>query len=489
LSVARHTSYNIVGSVVPIISALITVPIYLRLMGADRYGVLSIAWILLGYFGLFDLGLGQATAFRIASLRGARAEDRAKTFWAALTVNVGMGMVGGLVLWLSGDFFFGHIMKVAERFRGEALAAMPLLAATVPIATLSGVLIGALQGREQFLRLNLVSTVSTILFQLLPLLLAWRLGPSLPLVLCGAVCARAIGLGALCYLCHVEITRGHPRIFDAKEVRELLGYGFWVTLSSIFAPILVIVDRLVIGALLGAATVTSYVVPYQLAQRIAIVPGALMSALFPRLAASTAEGRRAQTDQATLALAAVLSLPVLVAVFVIGPFLQLWVGHRITTEAAPVGRVLLIGFWANAFALIPHTSLRASGRPRFITVVMLMEIPPYLAALYVGLTTLGLVGSALAFCGRCIVDWVLLSIAARAGVRSVPAVLANLAILVLGAYHASASDWGVTWWLITASLLFVSIAVGWLSLPSEAKTLLLGKLNVLWRGTSRIRRA
>lgn len=451
-------------------------------MGADRYGVLSIAWILLGYFGLFDLGLGQATAFRIASLREAPAEDRAKTFWAALTVNVAMGLIGGLVLWLSGDYFFGHVLKVADRFRRETLVAMPLLAATVPIATLTGVLTGALQGREQFLKMNLVSITSTVLFQVLPLFLAWRLGPSLPLVLCGALGARAIGLAALCYLCHVEITRGHPQMFDAKEVRALLGYGFWVTLTSIFAPILFALDRLVIGAVLGAATVTSYVVPYQLAQRIAIVPYALTGALFPRLAASTAEGRRAQTNQATLALAAVLSLPVLVAVFVIGPFLQVWVGHHIATEAAPVGRVLLIGFWANAFALIPHTSLRASGRPRLITIVMFVEIPFYLAALYLGLTTLGLVGSALALCGRCIVDWVLLSIAAGAGVRSVPALLTNLALLVLGADHAGASDWGWSWWLVTISLVLASIVVGWLSLPNEAKGLFLSKLDLLRRG-------
>jgi hypothetical protein len=64
-----------------------------------------------------------------------------------------------------------------------------------------------------------------------------------------------------------------------------------------------------------------------------------------------------------------------------------------------------------------------------------------------------------------------------------------LALLILGAYHASATDWDLVWWLVTASLLVVSLAIGWLTLPGEVKTPFLAKLDLLWRGTLRIRRA
>ena len=114
--------------------------------------------------------------------------------------------------------------------------------------------------------------------------------------------------------------------------------------------------------------------------------------------------------------------------------------------------------------------------------MLVLQIPPYLAALYVGMTTLGLLGAALAFCGRCVADWLLLSLAARAGFRSLPALVGNFGLLALGVYHASASNRDWSWWSITAALLLLTAAIGWLSLPRETRTLLMSKLDLLRRG-------
>jgi O-antigen/teichoic acid export membrane protein len=434
LSISRHAGYNLIGSVIPIVLSLATVPIYLRLVGPDRYGVLAIAWLLLGYFGLFDLGLGRATSFRIAALRDAAPRARADTFWAALAVNLGMGLVGGAVLWAAAGYFFGHVFKVDEQLRPEILAGVPLLAASVPIATLTGVLTGAMQGREKFLETNTVSVISTTLFQLLPLAIAWKVGPNLVVLLCAALAARALAVAVLAYRCHMELTRGHPPTLLRNEIAVLMKYGGWVTVTSIFGPMLVIVDRFAIGAILGAVAVTLYTVPFQLAQRIAILPSAITNALFPKMSAASPAERETMGDQASLALVCLMSLPVLGAIFLLAPFLDLWVGHAVGAKAAPVGRILLIGFWANAFALIPYTRLQASGRPDLVTKVLLLQIPPYILALYLGMKYLGLPGSALAFSARCIVDYALLTWAAGRRFTGLRVLGFNFALLVLGAW-------------------------------------------------------
>lgn len=65
---ARNTAMNLVGQVIPLLVGLATIPYVVRGLGADGFGILSIAWVLLGYFSLFDLGLGRATIKFVAEV-------------------------------------------------------------------------------------------------------------------------------------------------------------------------------------------------------------------------------------------------------------------------------------------------------------------------------------------------------------------------------------------------------------------------------------
>ena len=112
MSIKRNSIYNLLGTVLPIIASLIAIPIYLKTIGDARYGILSIVWLLLGYFGLFDIGLGRATAQRIAELRDGLSSDRAKVFWTALLINSGLGILGGLILWPIAYYLFSQVIKI-----------------------------------------------------------------------------------------------------------------------------------------------------------------------------------------------------------------------------------------------------------------------------------------------------------------------------------------------------------------------------------------
>lgn len=404
MSIGRNTFYNLVGTGVPTILAVVTVPAYLHLIGPERYGVLAIAWLVLGYFGVFDLGLGRATAQRISALRDAGAEVRATAFGTALVTNLGVGLVGALIMGPASWVMFTMEMKLSPAMLAETLAAVPLLALSVPVATTLGVFSGALMAREKFYVTNRISITNTCLFQILPLAVAWLTGPHVASLLAASIAARMVGLLLYWRECNREFGADAWRRFDRRQLRALLSYGGWVTVAAVFSPFIQVIDRFLIGAMLGSYAVTVYVVPTQLTSRVLTVSGALCNALFPRMAVISGEdaGRLAR-DAVGVQLA--LMTPLIGGAYVLMQnAMQFWVGHKLGFDATPIARILMLAAWLNMFANVPYARLQASGRPDLVTKVMLVELPFFLPALYFAVMQWGVWGAALVYFARFVVD-------------------------------------------------------------------------------------
>src|SRR3546814_9612950 len=78
-------------------------------------------------------------------------------------------------------------------------------------------------------------------------------------------------------------------------LKTLLSQGIWMTASNLIGPLVQTLDRFIIAGLATAAVVAYYTVPSEMMLRLLIIPGALASALFPKLASELAwsghEGR------------------------------------------------------------------------------------------------------------------------------------------------------------------------------------------------------
>src|SRR3954463_9824331 len=63
---ARNTVLNLAGLLIPLLIGVVVIPWIVRGLGLERFGLLSLCWVVLGYFGLFDLGLSRATTKFVA---------------------------------------------------------------------------------------------------------------------------------------------------------------------------------------------------------------------------------------------------------------------------------------------------------------------------------------------------------------------------------------------------------------------------------------
>ena len=92
-----------------------TTPIYVRHVGDARYGVISIVWVLLGYFGFLDLGLSRAAANALARLRNAPQAARARVLVTTLVLNLSLGLFGSLCLAVSAAIYYSMCSRYPTR--------------------------------------------------------------------------------------------------------------------------------------------------------------------------------------------------------------------------------------------------------------------------------------------------------------------------------------------------------------------------------------
>src|SRR6516162_5836897 len=321
--------------------------------------------------------------------------------------------------------------KLSGELNEEIRMALPWMAFAVPVGTVSAVGIAALEARERFLTLNTLQVLVTALIQLSPLLVAWWRGPALDGLIAATVICRIVANLPIFLACRRYVPlRGRPR-FRKSLAAPLFRYGGWVTVSAVIGPILVSVDRLLIGSQIGLSAVAHYTVPYNLVTKLQILPASLVRTLFPRFSQLEWEEGVPIARQAVLGLA-VITLPLtVVAVIVMKPFLTVWIGAEVAEVAAPVGEILLIGVWINNLAWVPAVMLQGQGRPAVVAKFHILELIPYVAILWIGIAWAGLAGAAWAWVLRVAIDALLMFWASGLWARVSSVLWTGMTLIVL----------------------------------------------------------
>jgi O-antigen/teichoic acid export membrane protein len=281
-----------------------------------------------------------------------------------------------------------------------------------------------------------------------------------------ALLARLLTLGWLFERCARHILAGYAPVFSSLEAGSLLRFGGWVTVSSLVGPIMVLLDKFVIGAAAGAQAVTHYTVPFQLGDRTTIISTALAGALFPRLAGAAPNEQQRLALDGQRVIAVVLAPLMSGAMLLIGPFLGWWIDPVFAGKSALLGQLLLLAFWFNSFAKIPYAQLQARGRADLVARCHLMEVLPYLGLLYVGLNTLGLAGAAIAFVLRIFMDFVLLAWLAGTLKTSLRILLVPSMLILVALFVAMGTTSGEAAWMVMAICqLIVTVLWAWRQSP------------------------
>jgi O-antigen/teichoic acid export membrane protein len=409
---AKNSLWNLVGWCAPLLGAVFAIPLLIKGMGTERFGVLMLMWMGIGYFSLFDVGLSQALTKLVAEKLGTgRKQEIPKLVWTALAVIAILSVVGALLLASLSPWLAKGVLRVPESLRQETLISLYLLAASIPLIICSAALCGVLEAHQRFDLVNAVRVPAGLLNFLSPLpvlLFSQSLVGIVAVLMVGRVFT---GLAYL-WLCLRAIPSLRTLSWGGPwALRPLLSLGGWMTVSNVVGPLMVYMDRFLIGALASMSAVAFYTTPYEMVIRLTVIPLALGGVLFPAFSICLVEDRKTAVLLFDRALSYVfLSLfPVtLIFVALAGEGLKIWLGAEFARNSTGVLRWLAVGVFINSLARIPFTVILAAGRPDMTAKLHLAELPLYLLTLGWLLTLYGIEGAAIAWVLRVSLDAVVL---------------------------------------------------------------------------------
>lgn len=411
-TLARNTLYNVLGQGLPIVLGLAAIPVILRSLGEARFGLLGLAWAILGYVGAFDLGLGRATTKYVAEYLAAGDEARLRRVGTlAVASQTALGVLGGALLALLAPFLVEDLLGLGAPLRGEAHAMLLALALSVPFVVLAASLRAMLEAAQRFDLVNLIRTPTSAAVLLVPAIAA-PLGASLPAIVLLLVGVRVVACGATA----AAIRRAIPRFrwtLDLRwdTLRPLLGYGGWVSISNVVSPLLVYLERFLLAALAGVAALAYYTAPSEAVMRLLILPAGLAGAVFPALSAGPMASTERLLARPLRFLLLTLAPLAIVLVVCAGPLLELWLGSDYAARSTAAFAILAVGVLINGLAHLPYAYLLGRGRPDLPAKFHLLELPFYAAAGWLLIRQFGVTGAALAWTLRVTVDAALLAAA------------------------------------------------------------------------------
>jgi O-antigen/teichoic acid export membrane protein len=471
VSVRRDALWNGAGALLPALAAVAVVPGLVRTLGADGFALLAIAWALVGWFSVADLGLSRAVTQGVArALAEGDAPRAAAHTWSAMAYMSVASLVAASALWLAAPWVVALLTVPAAR-AGEAARAMQWTALALPPTVGMLAWRGVLEGCRAFRASAMLRVPLGAAFAVAPWLAASR-----GLGLVGAIQAialvRLVGWGAHAAVAmHLLPALRQPVLASPAERRALLAFGGWNTVSNVVSPLMNTVDRVGIGAMVPVALLAPYAVATELATKAWLLTASVVPVYYPRFAQALPllpEQAARQLAQGARLLAA-LALPALVVMVALAdPALRWWIGPPLAPEAARALQWLAVGLASNLVSAQLHLALvQAAGRPAYAAWGHLVQLPLFVGGLLWAVPRHGAEGAAVVWAARMAADagWLLMAaeraVPAARGVRgqmvllaggSTGALLVTLLVARAGSpVVALAAGWGMAaaaaWWL------------------------------------------
>ena len=374
MSLQRNLLAGLANQVYVTLIGIVLVPLYLRYMGAEAYGLVGFFAMLQGWFSLLDAGLTPTLSREAARHRGGASDDVQYRHLVRVleVVFLAVASVSGLAIsagayWIATEWLKSSVLPLSQ-----IVSAIQLMGPIFALRWMCGLYRGALSGAEQLVWLSgFNSAVATLRFAgVLPLLLIFK--PTVTLFFAYQLLVAAfetLVLVARAYRQLPRVSAAIPWRIHLAPLRPVLKFSLSIALASSAWILITQTDKLVLSRVLPLAEYGHFTLAALVAGAVSLLSGPIGVAVMPRLARLEAERAGEEAEriyrETTQLVAVVVGAVSVTLAFQAEPLLWAWTGDATATRAgASILVVYALGNGVAALVAFPYYLQFAKGDMR-----------------------------------------------------------------------------------------------------------------------------
>lgn len=437
-NIRKNIVFSSIGYVLPMLAALVTIPVMVGKLGVDLYGLYTICISLIGFMALVDFGVGQTVIKYVAEYEATGQQARVQPLLGvALLIYLLIGIASVACLYGFAPLLAGLLYDGADKQR-LAQDVLRITALPLFLSYLNQFFLNVCKAYHRFDLPAVIHNAGNLGGIVLATVLL-LLGYSLREVLWGYVLIQLAAIVAG-YRAGMQVLPAGIRLvpqFERQVLDSILSFSVYTFIGNFIGSLTSRVDKLVIGLLVGTEAVTYYQIPFTIAQMANGIVHTLSQIVFPRFS----EMSGLQDGYGLLQLykrvnLMVLLMSLLIAVMLIsvgGDFLALWISPDFADKSTDVLVVMALYFFLQSSTVAGYWVLQGAGKAKLTAFMFVLDATAYFIALsYLG-SHYGYLGAAFAlFFLLMATPLQYLWVARHVGYGVVSQLLALLSFLLLG---------------------------------------------------------
>jgi len=374
MSLKSNIFANYISQIYITVVGIVVIPLYLKYMGPEAYGLVGFFSMLQAWFNLFDMGLSPTMARETARFRGG--EGDALTFRRFVRTLEGIFLFvallgGGILLLLSGQIATNWL--VAKQLSVHELhSSIRMIAIIISLRWMCGLYRGQISGAERLVWLSGYNTViATMRFVgVLPILFFISSAPTVFFSYqLGVALIELTVILVMSYRLLPSIPGGERVPWSWAPLKPVLKFSLTIAFTSSVWVMVTQTDKLVLSKILPLAEYGYFTLAALLAGGIMVISGPVSTAIMPRMVKLEAEGDHAGViriyRQATQLVAVISGSATVTLALLAEPLLWVWTGDKVLASyAAPILILYTVGNGILAVAAFPYYLQYAKGNLR-----------------------------------------------------------------------------------------------------------------------------